>query len=454
MPVDVSMYRANPLRSVEDYQGDYNKLDAQNQALQQGAIALQQAAPKFQAEMALKAAQTQADLAKGRHSGAQADAEQYKLSLDKIDNSIKDISNATTTADFYKLIVKHLDNKEIDDATASQLFSRVPTDPAQIPAFARALTMQALSAKDKIAATAPKVVMANQGNQFQAFNENADAGPVGPIPGVAPIPINESANNASNNERASADAAAQRAVTMRGQNMADQRARDLQDAGKVQLIETPDGYMVANKTTNQTTPLKTADGQSVRSSAQATKLEGAFNADRASLTGTASGLDRLREAATALKSSPGIVGITGLRGAIPDIPGSDAANAQAMFDTLKSQIGFGVLQDMRQNSKTGGALGNVSDAEGKRLEANLAALSRKQSTDELIKNLDKVIEYTDTAKARLSDAFNMKHAQFLGRNPDAPKPSVAVKIKSDEEYNALPTGALFTGPDGKTRKKP
>jgi hypothetical protein len=243
-------------------------------------------------------------------------------------------------------------------------------------------------------------------------------------------PRTQTQESIATNERMAAEGAANRGVTLRGQDLTDTRQRDLADItkgaandAKKQLTETPDGFVLVNKTTNEVTPLKTPTGEPVRSNAQAVKMEGAFNADRASLTGTKAGLDRLKEAAQTLKDHPGLGGITGLRGAIYDIPGTEAANAQAQFDTLKSQIGFGVLQDMRQNSKTGGALGNVSDAEGKRLEANLSALSRKQSKEEMAVNLDNIIKYVDSAEARLSDAFNMKHSQFLERKPATSTPS-------------------------------
>jgi len=139
------------------------------------------------------------------------------------------------------------------------------------------------------------------------------------------------------------------------------------------------------------------------------KMQGAFNQDTAALTGGMGAMDRLATAANEAMQHPGLAGITGLRGAIPNIPGSQAADAQAKLNTLKSQVAFGVLQDMRNNSKTGGALGAVSDAEGKRLEANLAALENAQSYDQMKDSLKKIIDYTSGAKERLQGAYNLKH---------------------------------------------
>lgn len=139
------------------------------------------------------------------------------------------------------------------------------------------------------------------------------------------------------------------------------------------------------------------------------KLQGSFNADTAQLTGSISGFDRLASAANEVLKHPGLDGITGWRGKIPNAPGTDAANAEALLGTLKSQVGFGVLQDMRNNSKTGGALGSVSDAEGKRLESNLAALDKAQSPEQFRAQLTKIVEYSEQAKDRMRDSFNLKH---------------------------------------------
>ena len=139
------------------------------------------------------------------------------------------------------------------------------------------------------------------------------------------------------------------------------------------------------------------------------KQQGALNQDTQSLTGSIGSFDRLGEAANAVLQHPGLAGITGLRGKFPNVPGSNAANAQALLETLKSQVGFGVLQDMRNNSKTGGALGAISDAEGKRLESNLAALDKAQSLDQFKASLSSIMKYSEGAKDRVREAYNLKH---------------------------------------------
>lgn len=141
-----------------------------------------------------------------------------------------------------------------------------------------------------------------------------------------------------------------------------------------------------------------------------TKVQGALNTDTSMLQGSNAAFDRLGASANMLLNHPGLAGITGLRGKIPNIPGSAAADAEAQLQTLKSQIGFGVMQELRNNSKTGSSgLGALSDAEGKRLEQNLAALDKAQSLDQMKSSLKSILDYSQGAKDRLRDAFNMKH---------------------------------------------
>lgn len=56
------------------------------------------------------------------------------------------------------------------------------------------------------------------------------------------------------------------------------------------------------------------------------------------------------------------------------VPYSEEQSVDNAVDTLKANVAFDRLQKMRDNSKTGGALGQVSEKELRLLEANLASL--------------------------------------------------------------------------------
>lgn len=84
---------------------------------------------------------------------------------------------------------------------------------------------------------------------------------------------------------------------------------------------------------------------------------------------------------------------TGLGGVImQQIAGTDAANVSALAETVRSNIGFDRLQQMREASPTGGALGNVTERELAGLQAVLGNLEQSQSSDQLLFNLERLDE--------------------------------------------------------------
>ena len=81
----------------------------------------------------------------------------------------------------------------------------------------------------------------------------------------------------------------------------------------------------------------------------------------------------------------------GIGGAVmKNVPGSEAVDLEENLLTIKANIGFNELAQMRKDSPTGGALGQVSDMENKALQAARASLEQKQSPGQLRKNLGKI----------------------------------------------------------------
>lgn len=92
---------------------------------------------------------------------------------------------------------------------------------------------------------------------------------------------------------------------------------------------------------------------------------------------------------------------------LSSIPTTDARNFKAELQTLKSNIAFNELAQMRAASKTGGALGAVSDKESALLESALGALDQGQSPDQLRSQLDQIVKSLE----------NFGAAQSLGSVP-------------------------------------
>lgn len=258
----------------------------------------------------------------------------------------------------------------------------IPQDPSQIAGWAEQHVRQATALKDQLG----KIDIKNIGGSTITQQADPITGKVNQLNSIANT---QSPDSIANNQRMAAEGAANRANQLTIANN-----RNSSETGKV-----PSGYRMTPDGNLQAIPGGPAD----------LKLAGAFNQDTAALTGSTNSFDRLSTAANELLNAKGLSGITGIKGSFPNVPGTSAADAQAKLDTLKSQVGFGVLQDMRNNSKTGGALGSVSDAEGKRLEANLAALDKAQSEGQMRESLQKIIDYSEQAKGRLRDAYNLKH---------------------------------------------
>lgn len=81
------------------------------------------------------------------------------------------------------------------------------------------------------------------------------------------------------------------------------------------------------------------------------------------------------------------IGATGWGSFLAGIPGTDALEAQSAIDTVKANVGFDKLQAMRAASKTGAALGPVSDFENKLLQATAGNLDLRQKPERVLRNL-------------------------------------------------------------------
>lgn len=83
--------------------------------------------------------------------------------------------------------------------------------------------------------------------------------------------------------------------------------------------------------------------------------------------------------------------VAGLAGAIGQIlPGTDAYDLASTLETIRSIIGFNALKDMRKESPTGGALGQVSNWENRLLQAVQGSLRQGQSPTQLRQNLQNI----------------------------------------------------------------
>jgi len=91
---------------------------------------------------------------------------------------------------------------------------------------------------------------------------------------------------------------------------------------------------------------------------------------------------------------------------------------QNQIDSIISNIGFDRLQKMRDESKTGGALGNVSNIELGLLQATIASLKVEQDPELLLMNLQKVRQHYENlmkAEMGLSVEVDLTNPAYAGQ---------------------------------------
>lgn len=112
-----------------------------------------------------------------------------------------------------------------------QVLAQIPQDPAQLPAWKQQF---ALGATKFMELNKPTITTRNLGGTTDTLATDGLTGKTSTLNSVA---NSQSPDNAASNARMAADAAAGRAVQIRGQDLVNDRARDAASAGKV-----PAGY--------------------------------------------------------------------------------------------------------------------------------------------------------------------------------------------------------------------
>jgi hypothetical protein len=92
---------------------------------------------------------------------------------------------------------------------------------------------------------------------------------------------------------------------------------------------------------------------------------------------------------------------TGIFGyAMSHVAGTDAHDTKNAIDTIEASIGFDRLQKMRDDSPTGGALGQVSNIELALLRQSLGSLKQSSSREQFVKNLNSIeVQYKKAVAA-------------------------------------------------------
>ena len=260
----------------------------------------------------------------------------------------------------------------------AQAARSIPGDPAQLRPFLQQKLMQAQQAKDMYTAAMPQLQAINLGGTTQLVDTNAITNPqaVGQTLQRTATPGEQ--------EAARHNLAAERNM-VRGQDMTDQRARDL------------------NQTKVEENRLKREVKQDAEKQARAGQL-----ASFDTMLGT---LGRLAE-------HPGLSRSVGISGVFPTVPGSNSANFQAELETFKSQAFIPMVSQLK-------GMGALSDAEGKKLSAAVGALDPKMGEAAFRQSVARIMEDMAAARARLENQQGGGAQAAAGGGVLSPQPQAA-----------------------------
>jgi hypothetical protein len=122
-----------------------------------------------------------------------------------------------------------------------------------------------------------------------------------------------------------------------------------------------------------------------------------------------------------LKNTKGLKAVTGLSSKLPNIRG-EARDAQATLEYLKSRAATEALQAMRDASKTGGAIGQVTEREWPRLESAFGSLAESQTYEQFnanLRNLKRAMqEFQKNVRSSFVDTYGTD--EQAGKEPMTP----------------------------------
>jgi hypothetical protein len=112
---------------------------------------------------------------------------------------------------------------------------------------------------------------------------------------------------------------------------------------------------------------------------------------------------------------------TGVFSLLNAVPGSPQGDLAALLETIEANIGFDALQEMRNNSPTGGALGSVTERELALLTSTMGNLRQSQSQEQFTRNLRRLKQQLEASRQAIQDAYNR---DFGGQGQTAPQGTI------------------------------
>lgn len=177
---------------------------------------------------------------------------------------------------------------------------------------------------------------------------------------------------------------------------------------------------------------------------------------RQAYRGATAQFDEAQQLADEIASSKALPSLYGVKGYIPPVAGSDAADLQAKIDRLVAIGGLTELQKLKQN---GVVLTPVSNTDLGTAQTAALNVTKSQSGIQAKSVFEGYSAALKKAKEEAATRFN-EYDGLYDKTPTTGTPAAPTQqnapaaITDDAGYNALPSGTTFTGPDGVLRRKP
>jgi hypothetical protein len=292
-----------------------------------------------------------------------------------------------------------------------------PSD-ANIIAFGEDAVLQGLYTPDQVQSTVSQLLALPAAERVRVLSQaGASASELKPTTNVGPTGIVQTpAFGGTATVVPGTDAAFQMTPAQIAQNQRDQQRLGL-ESQRVGLEGKRVGLEGQRVDIARTEAERKMQGLEALPPKEIQKREAAFPQATSALKGFDSKSDSFVKDLQKLRDHPGLSQITGLvAGRVPAVT-SEGRAAQALYDKVVAKGGFQALQDMRDASKTGGALGNVSNQEGKQLTASFAAIQRTQDAKDVRAAIDTAIADIAGAKTRMREAYDSTYSYKSGAAP-------------------------------------
>jgi hypothetical protein len=357
-----------------------------------------------------EARRSQAEAREAETEKRKFEAEKLKgqLSKEQFQTAINELASYDTVNDVLSGVQQKLDAGIITPAQAQQVVAGLPQNDAEIPAWQIKTMRGLLTPKERLEDVRAETKAAREEKRL-SFEETRVANEAARLE-LEDKRIQEQTRHANAMEsigRAGADRAALQAEETVRHN----RAMERLDAARVNISAAAEAR-------------KDQQGGAQLSNKEIQKRESVLPQATAAIKGFEAKSESFVNDLKALRDHPGLSQITGLiAGRVPALTAEGRA-AQALYDKILAKGGFEALQQMREASKTGGALGNVSNQEGKQLQASFAAIDRRQDAADVKKALDTAIGDVEGARTRMREAYNDTYS-YREQPPAAPAPKLS-----------------------------